>query len=172
MGKKLQSQNKTVTICFRTTEDLREALERMGTEERRSLSSTIESILYQYLRDGSLSQRLLEEKRRHARKPVSVPALVRQVGMEDGGVEAGVVLDISLGGLQISVPHTFRCEIREDKEQARISVIFSLPDHKRPVTVQCAPRHIVPHDGAAMIGASFSDVDFESYQALQNYLIN
>ena len=38
-----------ITICFRTSEDLRKELERISTSERRSLSSLIENILYDYM---------------------------------------------------------------------------------------------------------------------------
>jgi hypothetical protein len=39
---------KQVTICFRTSEELRSALEEVARDDRRSLSSAIELILTDY----------------------------------------------------------------------------------------------------------------------------
>jgi hypothetical protein len=104
------------------------------------------------------------EKRRYLRKKVSAPALVSGL---DGTIHSGMVNDISLGGLHVSLPDSFQCEMRDD---SKISVVFTLPESARPLTVQCALRH-VDSNGQTNIGATFIDTDFGSYQTLQNYLI-
>jgi hypothetical protein len=43
---------KEVTICFRTSEEVRGALQKAAREDRRSLSSTIELILADYLENN------------------------------------------------------------------------------------------------------------------------
>lgn len=166
---KVMQVNKTITICFRTSEHLRNALEKISAEERRSVSSTIENILYSFLEERNELRHIQEDKRRYPRKKVSVPALVNATA---NAPQAGIVLDISLGGLQISVPSSYQLEIKEDKENSRISIIFALPEIKKPLSVQCVPQHVVRSNGETTIGASFADTDFPSYQALQNYLIN
>jgi hypothetical protein len=150
------------TICFRTSDDLRNELERISTSERRSLSSLIENILYDYV---GLKEpiRLDEEKRRYPRKKVSVPALVTG---PDGTVHAGVVNDVSLGGLNFFVPDSFDQEMGEE---FKISIVFSLPQSERPLTFQCVPRH-VSSDGQTNIGASLVNADFQTYRILENYL--
>jgi hypothetical protein len=163
---------RTITICFRTSEDLRSALERISKEERRSVSSTIENILFKHLADRRDYQRAQEDKRRYPRKMVTVPALVREIGSDDKTLQAGIVLDLSLGGLQISLPDNYRYDVREDKETSRISIIFTLPDSKRPLTMQCVPNRVYPSDSETRIGAYFIDTDFASHQALQNYLVH
>ncbi|MGA3174308.1 MAG: PilZ domain-containing protein [Syntrophorhabdales bacterium] len=150
-------------ICFRTSDDLRKALEKISTADRRSLSSVIENILYDYV-ERKEPCRIEEEKRRYPRKKVSAPALVTSL---DGTVHAGMVNDISLGGINFSVPNTFQQEVRDD---LKISVVFTLPQSERPLTMQCAPRH-VRSNGQTSIGASLIDTDFQSYRNLQNYLI-
>lgn len=150
-------------ICFRTSEELRKALEKISEADRRSLSSVIENILYDYVGHKG-SKGLRGEKRRHSRKKVSAPALVSGV---DGAVHAAMVNDISLGGLHISVLDGFQCEMRDD---AKMSIVFTLPQSERPLSVQCLPRH-VRENGQTAIGASFIDTDFQSYQALQNFLM-
>ena len=163
---------KDVTICFRTTEALRKALEKISNEERRSVSSTIENVLYQFLEKGKELRSLQGEKRRFPRKKIAAPALIRDASSDQTTPLPGVVLDISLGGLQISVPDTYQVDVKEDGENTRISIVFTLPEVKKSLTVQCVPQHVSRADGETTIGGSFADTDFISYQTLQNYLIN
>ncbi len=164
---------KDVTICFRTTEVLRRALEKISNEERRSISSTIENVLYQFLEKGKELGSLQGEKRRFPRKEIAAPALIREASVEQSMPPLpGVVLDISLGGLRISVPHTYQIEFKEEGRNERISIIFTLPAVKKSLVMQCVPQHVVRADGETTVGASFADTDFVSYQALQSYLIS
>ncbi len=150
-------------ICFRTSDELRKALEKISQADRRSLSSVIENILYDYVGHRG-PKGLRGEKRRHSRKKISAPALVTDAA---GTVHAGMVNDVSLGGLHVSVPDGFPCEMREDE---KVSIVFTLPASGRPLSMQCMPRH-VRVNGQTNIGASFIDTDFQSYQALQNFLM-
>ena len=59
-------------ICFRTSEDLRKALEKISEADRRSLSSVIENILYDYV-DRREPKEVEEEKRRFPRRKTSLP---------------------------------------------------------------------------------------------------
>jgi hypothetical protein len=167
--------SKNVSICFRTSEYLRNALENVSKEERRTLSSTIETIIYQYLQSGKEVQNINEEKRRYPRKQVSLPALVGKPGLNDHSLQAGVVLDLSLNGIQISIPNDYKYDIQEDAENgdtSKISIIFTLPESKKPLTMQCTPRHVFHSKDETSIGANFIDTDFASCQTLQDYLIN
>lgn len=166
------SMSKNITICFRTSEDLRNELEIIAKEERRSVSSIIETILHKFIEDRTEDKRVKAEKRRYPRKTLTVPALVRELGSDDQTAQAGIVLDISLGGLQISIPNDYQYDIREDRETSRISIVFTLPDSKRPLTMQCIPKRVHPADSQTIVGLSFIDTDFASQQTLQNYLVH
>ena len=155
--------SRDTVICFRTSEELRKALEKISGEERRSLSSCIENILYAHIEERE-PKGVDKEKRRYPRKRISAPALVRGL---DGAVHAGMLHDISLGGIQISVPPGFECEVGAD---CTISVVFTLPEGERALTVECLPRHI-HSNGQTTIGASFIDTDFQSYQTLQGHIM-
>ena len=155
--------SKDTLICFRTSEKLRKALEKISGEERRSLSSCIENILYAHLNKRE-PKGMDREKRRYPRKRISAPALVRGL---DGAVYAGMLHDISLGGIQISVPPDFECEAGEE---STISVVFTLPEGERALTVECRPRYI-HSNGQTTIGASLVDTDFLSYQMLQSHIM-
>ncbi len=163
---------KNCALCFRTNNDLRKALEKISKQEKGSLSSTIENILYAYLRDGEALKQAKEERRRYPRKTVDASALISGLAPDSKDLAAGIVLNISLGGLQVSIPSSYHYEIKEDKETARISVIFTLPQSKKALSVKCVPRHLERNNGETNIGASFCDSDFMSYQVIQGYLIN
>jgi hypothetical protein len=164
--------SKNITICFRTSEDLRKSLEVIATEERRSISSTIENILYQFIENKTEYQSIKDDKRRFPRKSVTMPALINEIGAADKTLQAGIVLDLSLGGLQISIPGGYQYEMQEDKENSRISIVFTLPEHNRPVMMECVPKHVYPSEQQTIIGATIADTDFQSYRALQNYLVH
>ena len=68
--------NKDSLICFRAGKNLHESLAQFAREEGRSLSSTIEIILTNYLKEKTASPDV--EKRQYQRKVVSVPAVISQ----------------------------------------------------------------------------------------------
>jgi PilZ domain-containing protein len=165
-------KSKNSTICFRTSEDLRNALEKISKEERRSVSSTIKTILYKYVEGRNELKYVKKDRRNYPRKIVGAPALIKEFGSKDKTSQSGIVLDISLKGFQISIPNDHQFELREDIEGSRISVVFTLPDSKKPINVLCAPKWINPSDSETKIGAFLVDTDYASNQALQNYLLN
>ncbi len=158
---------KTSLICFRTSENLRSALEKISQTERRPLSSTIEYILYEYVEQREPKD-VSGEKRRYPRRGVSVPALVTMAGAESGGVHAGIVKDVSLGGLKISLPRDLEERLQESPT---MSIVFTLPETKRALTVECAPKHLSHTNGEINIGTAFVNTDFASCQNLQDYLL-
>lgn len=149
-------------ICFRTSEHLRRSLEKLSEADRRSLSSTIENVLYSYVKER-VPRGVKEDKRRYARKATLLPALVTG---PDGGVHAGTIDNISLGGVHVTLPGAFPCEVRDD---CTVSLVFTLPESTRPVSMRCTPRH-VRSNGQTSFGASCVDSDFQSCQALQEHL--
>ena len=159
---------KSITICFRTSEDLRKPLEKIARENRRSLSAIIEHALHDYLKlRGNLAEGT--EKRRHPRKEVSLPAFISLTGSE--GPYPGIILDLSLGGVKLSVPSDSSIEIKEDGQKTHINILFTLPKEKTPVAMTCNPSRVERINGDIEVGATFADCDFTNYQKLQNYLL-
>ncbi len=159
---------KNTVICFRITNELRGALKRISETDRRSLSSTIENILHAHLDERRLGE-TTEEKRRHPRKTILVPALV---STPDGTVRAGVVSDVSLGGICVAAAPDFPCAAGED---FRISVVFSMPKSDTPLAIRCIPRHVEPgaQPGAQVrIGASFIEDGCREYEVIRRHLMN
>ena len=104
---------KTITICFRTSEHLRNALEKISVEERRTMSSTIENILYKFIGERNEFKCVQNENRRYPRKSVSVPALLSF----NSETSAGIVLMSLLVGYRFQ----FRAVINwKSKKMKRI----------------------------------------------------
>jgi hypothetical protein len=162
---------KSITICFRTSEELRDALETVAREDRRSLSSMIELILTDHVkRSRDFSDRDQTEKRRYPRKQVTIPAYV-EVANADVTQYGAVILDLSLGGMRVSIPKECLSKIYERGKKSLFETSFTLPSEKKPVRVVCEPERMVPSSGNVYVGASFVDADFAAYQSLQQYLI-
>ncbi len=160
---------KDITICFRTSDDLRNALEKVAREERRSLSSVIELILTDYL--GKNGAYLKEgERRRFSRKKVAIPALIKGSDQKRTVNQAGVIIDLSLGGLRLSLPKECVSAFYTDTEKARFETSFVLPEKNAAIKVVCKPQRLMPSNGNIQVGASFVDVDFVNYQQLHQYL--
>lgn len=114
-----------------------------------------------------------EEKRHYPRKKVSFSALVSTPDSDDkASLKTGLVLDVSLGGVQISIPGAYNFEAGKRRNIYNISITFTLPNSKVPVTIECLPQYVLHSNSETYIGASLVDTDIESYKTLQKYLIN
>ena len=162
---------KSVTICFRTGEEVLNVLKKISSEGRRSMSSLIEAIIYEYLAAKKELQNIKDEKRRYPRRKVSIPALVQKPDAELKKVLAGIIINLSLNGVQISVPKEYDFEVHEDSETSRVEIIFTLPESKKPLAMQCMPKTVIDLKDEVRVGATFVNSDFSSIQALQNYLL-
>jgi c-di-GMP-binding flagellar brake protein YcgR len=160
---------KQVTICFRTSEDLRVAVERVAQQDHRSLSSAIELILMEYLnRNEAYPQQ--HERRRYGRKQVSIPAKIKTTDPKKKQYKA-TILDISLSGLRLSLPKESLPELYEGGSTPQFETSFVLPQDDRSLRIVCRPQRVVPVNGNIQVGATFVDTEFTQYQQLQQYLM-
>jgi hypothetical protein len=160
--------NKGVTICFRTSEWLRSALEAVAREEKRSLSQVIELVLEEYVKEHS-DLSVQEERRRFGRKQITIPAFVKGADSRARALHGAVILDISLGGLRISVPKECVSEIQEKSGGSQFETSFVLPDEDKPIRVVCKPQRVIPVNGNVYISASFVSSEFVTHQQLQKH---
>jgi hypothetical protein len=160
---------KEVTICFRTSEELRSAVEKAARDDHRSLSSAIELILTNYLETNHEFSHQNKERRRFVRKQVSIPAHVKSIGSQKKKLNA-VILDISLSGLRVSLPKEAMPEIYEGAGTSAFETSFVLPQEEKGIRMVCRPERVVPVNGNIHVGASFIDSEFANYQQLQRYL--
>jgi len=162
---------KNSLICFRLSKSLHESLVKVAQEDRRSLSSTIEIILTNYLKEKKVFKGIKKEKRQFPRKTISVPAFINQHISGETKLHAGSITDISLNGVRVSIPRDVPCDISVDQDKSKFEIIFTLPDEKRPIHLMCEPRRIVDSKEVIQVGASIVNADFNSYKALQTYLM-
>jgi hypothetical protein len=162
---------KDITICFRTDKIIRNSLEKMAEEGRRTISAVIETILYEHMKEKKVLQGIGQERREYNRKQVSLPAFVMDARSDAKQVQTGKVLDISLGGIRLSVPKGVQLSISTDPETNEFHVIFTLPEVTQPINMKCKPQRVFEQGEDLYVGAAFVDSDFKSYQNLQRHLI-
>jgi hypothetical protein len=162
-------ETKDITICFRTSEEVRKPLDAAARKARRSLSAMIEEILREHVKGQNLYSPDGPERRRFPRKAVSIPALVTAPGLKLVGPHPGVIIDMSLSGLRISVPKESGLQAWEDAEGIHLHILFSLPP-STSVSTKCKPCRVRDAVGEIEIGASITDCDLRSYQSLHSYL--
>ena len=80
-------------ICFRTGKDFHERLDRVAKEERRSLSSTIETILTNDLKNKKESKSVEKEKRRYPRQGIVAAVLIKQHNSGETKIDAGSIIN-------------------------------------------------------------------------------
>jgi len=162
---------KDITICFRTNMEIRNSLEKISADERQSLSSVIENMLYKYLKERKVLSGVESDQRQFERKQVALPAFIAEARADARGYQTGTIMDISLGGIKISVPKGTALEIKAGETEAEFDIIFTLPFATRPLKMRCQPQRVFESEEDIQIGTAFVDADFRSYQTLQNYLM-
>ncbi|MHB8137763.1 MAG: PilZ domain-containing protein [Smithellaceae bacterium] len=161
--------NKDSVICFRTSRDLHESLAQVAKEDRRSLSSTIEIAMTNYLHERKAFLGVEKEKRQYPRKTLSVPAVIDQQGL--GQMAVGTITEISLDSLKVLIPKDFKYQIVIDSQGSKFEIMLNLPNENDPIRLSCESKRVVDAEDSVHIGASFVDADFKSYKALQTYLM-
>lgn len=162
---------KDITICFRTSSNIRNYLEDIAKQHRQSLSYVIESLIYGH-QQGNLSPKAIDsDRRQYKRKKVSLPAFIGHAPTQPLGCETGSVLDVSLGGIRFTVAQKTESKIQPKAREAEYNVLFTLPGQSQPIRVKCLPQNVLDAGEYFQIGASIMDVDFSDYQSLQKYLI-
>jgi hypothetical protein len=156
-------------ICFRASKNLHETLTQIAKEGQRSLSSVIQMALIQYLKEKKAFQGVKKEKRQYLRKTLSIPAVIHKQEPEQMGV--GAITDISLGGVKVLMPKDFSDNVMIDSQCVKFEIVFTLPAINIPIKLTCEPKRVVDSPDSINIGASFVDANFQSYKALQTYLM-
>jgi hypothetical protein len=161
--------NKDSLICFRASSELHDALTKVAKEGGRSLSSMIEIVLTNYLKEKRSLHSFKNEGRQYPRKPLCVPAVINN--LESGQMGIGAIADISLGGARLLIPKDIKHQIPVNAQHSTFEIVFILPNENRPITLSCEANRFADAEDNLQIGASFVDGDFKSCKALQNYLM-
>ena len=164
---------KDYIICFETTLEIRNTLEKIAEEEKLTVSLVVESMVCNYLKDNKEFKGSYADRRRFERKAVDIPAFIGNPEWRRRDFKEGKILDISLGGIRFSVPKGTELEIQEseDSKEAKLSVIFTLPKNLWAVNVKFKPKRVYETEDEIQIGAALVNPDYHTYMALQNYLM-
>ena len=162
---------KHVMICFRTNMELRKGIEKYALDKHRTLSSAIEFILLEHLRNQSKPIIFEEEQRRFQRKPVKFPAFINGLNSEMKSYQPSVITDLSLNGLKISVPKDTWLMKNPDNHAMAFNAMFVLPDETRMINIQCKHRWFIETPEDVLVGAMIEQADFKDCQSLQKYLL-
>lgn len=156
-------------ISFRSSKELHDSLVQVAKEDKRSLSSTIEIALTNYLKDRKSFKNIIKEKRQYPRKSVAIPAVINK--REQGQMGIGSITDISLGGVKFLISKDFNHQTMIDSQGSKFDLVFNLPIERNPISLSCESSRVINAEDTTYIGASFVDANFKSYKTLQNYLM-
>jgi hypothetical protein len=112
----------------------------------------------------------LQNRRQFERKKVSIPAYIGDTRWQRHDFVAGTILDISLGGIKLSIPKGTGAEIQSVSETDELNIIFSIPTCLWPISVKINPRRIIESADEVQYGASVMNPNSQAYSALQKYM--
>ena len=169
MGIKIRKDN---TICFQASSAIKTFLEKIAEKERKSVSAVVESLIDHYFRHDKERQGVLQNRRRFERKKISIPAYIGDTQWQRHDFVAGTILDISFGGIKMSIPKGTRLEIKNVRETRELNIIFSIPTSLWPISMKINPRRVSESAEEIQLGASLINPSFQAYSALQKCLSN
>ena len=111
-----------------------------------------------------------QERRMSERRQVALPAFIGDARSDPRDFETGTVLDISLGGINFSIPKGTTIELRTDGDANEISVLFTLPNNHWRTNVICRPQRVFESADKVQIGATVRNPDYFFTKALHNIM--
>jgi PilZ domain len=112
-----------------------------------------------------------KEKRQYPRMITSIPAFVRNGGSGEAKSHIGSIIDMSLGGLRISIPRGRKYGRLTDPQTTEFEIVTVLPDKDEPIYLKCKSRRVAYFKDDIHVGTSIIDADIRSYEAFKNYLM-
>jgi hypothetical protein len=159
------------TISFQTSSDIKSSLEKIAAKEDKSVSSLVESIIFHYLKNNMAAEGIFHNRRRFERKKITIPAYIGDSRWQHDEFIAGTLLDISLGGIKVSIPKETKGDIPNIDETEELSIIFRIPSCYWPIRVKIIPQTVFESEDEVQLGASLLNPDYQAYSALQKYLM-
>lgn len=159
------------TISFQTDSDTVSALEKIAREGGQNVSAVVESIVRHYLKDNRDCRGLHQNRRCLERKKVRIPAFIGDPRWQRKNFESCSILDISFGGVLVSVPKGTKIEFENDGSSREVRIIFTLEDCPWPVNLKCHLKRVNEADDEVRMGATLVDPDFHTFTTLQRHLI-
>jgi hypothetical protein len=166
---KRESEQKNLTASFLTDDEIRHALLKTAREKNLSVSYVIEQIVSDYFKKNK-NKSLDEKRRRFERKSTSFSCFIGGTDTHASDLIKATILDISHGGLRVSIPKGSAFDVKEIYEET-FAVIFSLPNFNWPVRLECRPQRVFDHEDEVHIGAAIVNPDCSVCLALQQCMV-
>ncbi|MGZ3648528.1 MAG: PilZ domain-containing protein [Syntrophales bacterium] len=142
---------------------------------REDLCPYLEMIVNCHLFDDLKSREVLNgfknEKRRYPRMITSIPAFISNGRSREEKLRIGSIIDISLGGLRISIPRGMEHTVLNGLQGTEFEIVTKLPNGNKPIHLKCKSKRAVYSKDNIHVGASVIDAASRSYKAFKNYLM-
>jgi hypothetical protein len=162
--------SKEITLYFRTNPKIYRSLEIIAEKKQQPLTETLATIIEEYVKSREDLAKYTD-KRHGNRKSVSVPAIVAGINTESSEPYGGFVLDVSLGGLCVSLSGCDESFIDQSDQDSSFKVSFMVPEMDTAVTMVCEPKWSRISRGNMHVGARFIGGDLLQYQTLQQFIM-
>lgn len=162
-GKGFDGQRRKASTCsFRIEPNVKEKLQTIADKQGRSLSSLIELILNDFLdsyeKDNLYLGAIQQDRRKHVRKDILLPARWR-IGKEDERFEYDVIVkNISTGGAYTVYSNGRSFQLVEELQTQPMRLFIKLPGFQGPVSLECKARRIHITESSTTVGIEFVNV--------------
>jgi hypothetical protein len=160
-------------VCFPLEEQELSALRTIASAEQLSDSEVARRIVLAHLdhhaQDGRTED---DDRRKYQRKPSQIPVVIQiHYSNENNRIMSGVILDISVGGVKISLPKGSKANMEILEDSSHLEILFRFPEEADPAIFTCLPKRADLDNDELHIGAVFVDGKFSSQQALYRYIM-
>jgi hypothetical protein len=159
---------------FYIDEEILDDLDALALAHGLSLSALLDEVLREYLEKRKHNAgRSASDKRRFRRKKVLIPAMVYHKPDTGGSGRyfATTIVDISMGGMRMSIPLPGNGNLRIEQNSSEFEVIFSISEDTEPIRIKCRPQRIDQKQNQIQVGAAFSGSESESHERLHQYIM-
>lgn len=143
-------------------------LDKAAKRKQISISDLAYEIFTDYLSENKHLHSKKREKRVYTRRDVSLPALLQT---QNGHDFSGTVIDISFGGMCITLPNQPVKNADELEKQGPLHILLRFPGGQNAVNFLCEPRWVVGDNGSLHLGAEFTGENLSCCQALYKYIM-
>jgi len=158
-------------ICFETTLEAKNTIEKIASELKLSVPLVVESIVNDHLQEQNETKCQFFDRRHFERKQVDIAAFMGHTDQPRRDFKEGKIVDLSMAGVKFSIPKDTKIDIQENAKDDTLSIIFSLPQMPWPVHVKIQPKRLCEREERTEIGAIFVKPDQYSFNALSSYLM-
>lgn len=170
MRKLVRNSKKDAAVSFLEDSELKAAVEKLAEEDNQSVASVIEAIIRDYLRENKPLKDTDVKRRRFARKNAGYACLIGKSHFQARELIAGTILDLSHGGIRVSVPKKSELEINSLRDETFV-VIFTLPNCNWPIRLECRSQRIYDYAEEIHIGAMIINQDCSVCLALKECIV-